>query len=179
MILLVLTKISSPSSLRPADGAIRYRVTTSDGQAIEEFNEGEIISNKDPAIMLASQAGALPSYMERGAKANYTISFTPLNYERNMRIYIYFPKEITFPAGWNETHYGKGCVGVAGTSFPKLTCDYDKFKHMLNITDALSMAEIRPDTITINITDLRNPMRNIKTSPFKIISETVDGYKVD
>ena len=54
VILLVLTKISSPASLRPADGSIRYKVTTSDGQAIEELNEGEIITNKDPAIMLAS-----------------------------------------------------------------------------------------------------------------------------
>lgn len=117
--------------------------------------------------------------MERGAAANYSISFTPHNYERNMRINIYFPKEITFPAGWNKTHWGTGCVGVHGTSFPKLRCEYDEFKHMLNITDALSMAEIRPEYIRINVTDLRNPIRNIKTSPFNITTETADGYKID
>lgn len=142
---MVLTKISSPASLRPADGSIRYKVTTTEGQDIEALTDGEIITNRDPAIMLASQAGALPSYMERGAAANYSITFTPKNYERNMRIYIYFPKEITFPADWNKTHSSTGCVGVKGTSFPKLRCEYYKYEHMLNITDALSMAEIRPD----------------------------------
>lgn len=96
-----------------------------------------------------------------------------------MRIYIYFPKEITFPANWNQTYFDTGCVGVTGTSFPKLRCEYDKYQHMLNFTDALSMAEIRPDKITINITDLRNPIQNIKTSPFRIITETADGYKID
>jgi hypothetical protein len=114
--------------------------------------------------------------MERGAAANYTISFTPINYERNMRIIIYFPVEITFPSGWNETHWGKGCVGIKGTSYPELRCEYNKFSHSLNITNALSMAEIRPELIEMNITDLRNPIRNIKTSPFRIVTETADSY---
>jgi hypothetical protein len=51
---LELTKISSPGSLRPADGSIRYKVTTAGGQDIEALNEGKIVTNLYPALMLAS-----------------------------------------------------------------------------------------------------------------------------
>jgi hypothetical protein len=48
--------------------------------------------NKEPGIISTETAIALPNFMEKGDPANYTISWIPRNFERNMRIIVYFPK---------------------------------------------------------------------------------------
>jgi hypothetical protein len=41
--------------------------------------------------MKSALAAAVPSFMEKGAPANYTIKFVPVNFETNMKILYTFP----------------------------------------------------------------------------------------
>lgn len=101
---MTLTKVTSPPSLRPADGPVRYKVISgndrSRGQDIEAQYVGPTVVNKIAGVIQTNSADATPSYFEKGAPANYTISFVPVNFERNMRIIILFPKQIKFSDDW-------------------------------------------------------------------------------
>ena len=119
---------------------------------------------------------ALPSFMEKGANVNYTFSFIPINFEKDMLIKIRFPPQMTFPNPWNETI---GCVGLNGTSHANLTCRFDRGSNTVTIIDALSKIYIRPKKIIILFTNIINPVSNVITSSFHVETETADGYLID
>ena len=84
---------------------------------------------------------ALPSFMEKGANVNYTLSFIPINFETDMLIIVRFPPEITFANPWNETI---GCIGLKGTNLPNLTCTLDRAANVVTVVSALHKILIRP-----------------------------------
>ena len=114
--------------------------------------------------------------MEKGANVNYTLSFVPVNFEKDMLILVKFPSQITFLDPWNETI---GCVGLNGTSHANLTCTYDRSINTVTVVDALSKIYIRPKKIIILFTNIINPVSNVITGNFHIETETADGYLID
>jgi hypothetical protein len=91
-LIVELTEISSPPSLRPAVGSISYKIRTNSGSGVEEQTEGLSVGNTQPGVMKSELASAVPNFMEKGAPANYTIKFVPINFEANMKILFTFPK---------------------------------------------------------------------------------------
>jgi hypothetical protein len=114
--------------------------------------------------------------MEKGANVNYTLSFVPTNFEKDMLIKVRFPSQITFKDPWDETI---GCVGLNGTSHPELKCTYDRGSNTVTVVDALSKIYIRPKKIIILFTNIINPVSNIITENFNIDTVTADGYAID
>lgn len=126
--------------------------------------------------MLTALAAAVPSFMEKGAPANYTIKFVPVNFENNMKILFTFPKQISFPTPWNAT---ANCVGIRGLSQPEVACILNPNTNTILITNGLAKTLSKPDDIEIHIYDVRNPTENVKTDAFQIETFTADGYAID
>jgi len=72
---IVLTNITSPPSLRPAEGSIVFQVKTTEGFMVEEQGTGLGVVNKKPSRISNTSAGISPSYFELSYFANYTIQF--------------------------------------------------------------------------------------------------------
>ena len=113
---LLFTNVTSPDSLRPATGSIEYRVQTSKGYTIEAYTEDLEVVNTKAGQLLSQYAGVSPAYFEKDAITNYTVAFSPINYEQNMKIVVVVPEQITF----NETIK---CIGLDGTDTKDLTID--------------------------------------------------------
>lgn len=81
---ITFTNITSPDSLRPVNGSVVYSLTTAEGYTIETFSDDLNIKNEFLGSIDVTTAGVSPDYFERNKTANYTFSFSPLNYEQNM-----------------------------------------------------------------------------------------------
>lgn len=171
-----LTRVTSPPSLRPASGSISYSVTTNSGAGIEAQATGLAVGNTEPGVMKSALAAAVPSFMEKGAPANYTIKFVPVNFETNMKILYTFPSQISFPKPWDAA---TGCQGIRGLSQPELACIINQNTNTILVTNGLASSVSRPEEIEIEFLDVRNPTENVKTSAFQIETFTADGYAID
>ena len=158
-----MTRVTSPPSLRPATGSVTYTVTTNSGAGIEAQSTGLPVGNTEPGIMQSVLAAAVPSFMEKGAPANYTIKFVPVNFESNMKILFTFPPQISFPKPWDAVN---GCQGIRGLSQPELACILNPNTNTVLVTNGLAASVSRPDEIEIEFLDVRNPTENVKTSAF-------------
>lgn len=81
---ITFTNITSPYSLRPVNGSVVYSLTTAEGYTIETYSNDLKIKNEFLGNIDVSTAGVSPDYFERNKTANYTFSFSPVNYEQNM-----------------------------------------------------------------------------------------------
>ena len=126
--------------------------------------------------MNSALAAAVPSFMEKGSPANYTVAFVPLNFETNMKILITFPPEISFPKPWDAAN---GCQGLRGLSQPELACILNPNTNTILVTNGLASSVSRPDSIEMQFLDVRNPTENVKTAGFQIETLTSDGYAID
>lgn len=77
----MLTEVTSPKSLRPVEGAISYSIRNSDDYMIESISEGAKVGNNETGIIDPASAGVTPDYWENNVLANYTLAFTPNNFE--------------------------------------------------------------------------------------------------
>jgi hypothetical protein len=118
-----------------------YNLTTKDLADIEAQSTGLSIVNTIPGSIRSDLTDALPSFMEKGANVNYTLSFIPINFETDMLIKVRFPPQITFKNPWNES---VGCLGLKGTNEPKLKCTLDRGSNTVTVTSALNKILIRP-----------------------------------
>ena len=84
LIALNITNIVSPFSLKPSSGSIAFKALTASGALIEEQTTGFVITNSKAGALNVSQSELVPSYFEKDAFANYTLTFVPINYEINM-----------------------------------------------------------------------------------------------
>jgi hypothetical protein len=64
---------------------------TKDGYTIEALSQGLIIKNSNYSLLDLGSVGISPDYYEKNTSANYTISFAPKNFERNMLITLIVP----------------------------------------------------------------------------------------
>ena len=81
IIQLMLTNVTSPSSFRPLDDQIQYRVTNTDGDLIETMMSGLEVQNSLQGAINPNRAGILPDYWDNNVLANYTLGFEFLNFE--------------------------------------------------------------------------------------------------
>ena len=88
---IVITNLTSPPSMRPVNGSIAYQVMTKDGYTIEALSQGLTIKNSNYSLLAPGSVGISPDYYEKNTSANYTVSFVPKNFERNMLITLTVP----------------------------------------------------------------------------------------
>lgn len=114
-----------------------------------------------------------PAFFEKNATTNYTVAFSPVNFEKNMKIVVKIPPEIQNVTGDIQ------CIGTDGTDKRNLTCLTTVLERAVRLTDAVAEQELNPDRIEFILTTLQNPATNILTSSFEIYTETYDGYLID
>jgi hypothetical protein len=73
---------------------------SSAGFLYESLSSGLSIVNTETGTLSSSIASVQPNYFEKSALANYTFSFKPVNYERNMQIWIIIPSGLYVPDGY-------------------------------------------------------------------------------
>jgi hypothetical protein len=77
----MLTEVTSPTSLRPVEGAISYQIVDSEDYLIEAISDGATVGNTETGYIDPATAGVTPDYWENNVLANYTLAFTPNNFE--------------------------------------------------------------------------------------------------
>ena len=92
-----ITDVNNAISLRPIDTSVQFKLLTSQGYTIEAQTTGLIVTNEDPGILSFESSGVTPNYWQKDTLANYTISFTPTNFEQGMLIAIAIPTTVTIP----------------------------------------------------------------------------------
>lgn len=170
-----VTSIKNPFSFMPTDDTLQYTVYTDNGFMIEhtDFSYDLKINNTVEGEFDPNKTAAMPSDFRQNVRANYTLTFSPLNYQQNMKIVVTLPNEINFT---NETLI---CEGMAGTDSPMIDCKVDKKTKKITITDAVTYQRGNPGTIKFNFYQLVNPIENIITNSFKIETYTNLGYPLD
>jgi hypothetical protein len=90
------------------------------------------VNNTIPGDFNPNITSAWPSDFRQNATANYTLTFSPVNYEQGMQIVITLPRQINFT---NQTMI---CMGLAGTDYTQLKCNVDKLTRSITISDAVT-----------------------------------------
>ena len=98
--MITLTEISSPVSMRPTSGTVKYAVETAEGNAVESMTTDLTFQNTEWGERDRNLIEISPSYWEKGKPANYSFIIAPNNYEQNMKIYILLPQQIRVPEKW-------------------------------------------------------------------------------
>jgi len=91
-----------------------------------------------------------------------------------MKIVVGLDPRVGIPWNWNST-----CVGVTGTDKLQLACEADWTNYTITLTDALASKDVMPDVIEFILENLTNPIDNIVTESFTILTKTWDGYEID
>jgi len=174
VLIFKLTNILNANSFRPTDSSLEYKLYDSSGHLVEQKTSGMEIQNTVSSSIDANETGIYLNYWESGAPANYTFSFQPINFEKNMIIKVKVPSEITIPDDFE-------CIGLAGTNLRNLTCSIDKLDyHQLVISDAAITIDTIPELIKFEVQHLINPKRGTNlTESFVISTYTQDGYLID
>ena len=94
-----------------------------------------MIVNAEAGTIDGTSAEVVASYFEKNKTANYTFSFTPVNFERNMRMYVGVPAEVKVPDP-------PICFGLNGTDKRNLTCEHLKENNTLLIPDGFTTMDI-------------------------------------
>ena len=81
---LLITDVVSAPSLAPSNGSIIYKALTSTNFVIEGKDSGFVVTNTEPGALSNVSTEIVPTYFEKDSFSVYTLSFVPLNYERNM-----------------------------------------------------------------------------------------------
>jgi hypothetical protein len=114
------------------------------GDIIEALDTGMNIFNQAPGEIPPKITEAVASYFEKNKTANYTFSFTPLNFERNMRIYVGVPEEIKIPDP-------PICLGLNGTDKRNLTCEEFKNNNTIHIFDGFTTMDISRGQVVLEL----------------------------
>ena len=156
----------------PTDDAIQYTVYTSNGFMIEHtaFSDKLKVNNTVRGDLDPARSSARPDDFRQNVLANYTLAFSPVNYQQNLQIIITLPPQVKFS---NKTLF---CEGLAGTDYPTLNCKVDKKQKTITIDDAVTYQRGNPGTIKIGLSQLVNPIDNIITDSFKIETKTSTNF---
>lgn len=132
----------SAPSLAPSNGSIVFKALTKDNFIIEGKDSGFVVTNTLAGALSNVTTEILPTYFEKDSYSVYTVSFEPLNFERNMQIKLFIPDDlyVVMPA--------PNCTGVKGTSQSKISCNYDRgTTRVLTFTDAVVSTDLMPALI--------------------------------
>lgn len=143
---------------------------------IETLTQGLEITNTLPGSVQGSEASIVPSSFEPAAACNYTLYFSPQNYQQNMYMVLTLPKQIDF------SQNAVKCYGLAGTDndqYGQLKCEIDKTKRTITIKNFVEFQRGNPGDIEILIETLVNPVQNILTDSFVLQTFTHEGYSLD
>lgn len=108
--------------------------------------------------------------------ANYTLAFSPNNFEQNLQIWITVPPEITIPPADERNVTVRG---VKGTDAAEITSVVFYENSSILLTDAVTAKDVAPALIEVSIESLYNPGTNVVTESFAVETRTYDGYKID
>lgn len=171
----MITDIKNPYSEEPTLDAINYSVYTEKMFEIEKTSFAHFlrVNNTIPGDFDVNKTSIVPNDFRLNEEANYTLSFSPVNYEQNMDIVLTIPKEVEF------TSQPLRCEGIAGTDYPVVDCIVDQQARTITINDAVTYQRGNPGTIKILFNKLKNPSENIITNSFSIETKTSDGFKLD
>ena len=168
-----ITNMKNYHSFKPAEKSIEYYVYSSTGNLFEEYVDGIFLQNDTPGQLDALQNGILPGDFRTDFEANYTLTVNLNNFEKNMRIIMSLPEQISFGDEDPE------CTGLSGTSNAELICRADRTEKTLTFTNAVQFYDANPGQMRILLKYLKNPVDNIITDSFLIRTETFDGYQMD
>jgi hypothetical protein len=59
---------------------------------VEAITTGISVGNTLPGVISSDTAGITPDYWENNVLANYTLAFSPNNFEQNLQIWITIPE---------------------------------------------------------------------------------------
>lgn len=158
---MMMTNIESLPSLRPVEGSIAFKILSKEGYIIEAIDTGMSIANLEPGQIDPAESEVSASYFEKNKTANYTFSFVPTNFERNMRMYVGVPIEIKIPDP-------PLCYGLNGTDKRNLTCEYLSENHTLLMTDAFTTMDISRGEVILFFENFTNPEDDVETSRFTV-----------
>lgn len=94
------------------------------------------------------------------------------NFEKSMAFTLFLPTEIDF--GDEDPK----CYLLTGNN-ETLSCVADRKNKTLFFRGVYNFFDANPGTISIMIDKLKNPVKNVVTKSFAIVTQTYDGYSMD
>ena len=91
---MTLTNLIPSPSMRPTEGNLTYNLTTWEGYPLEYSSTSLSFENLYPARISAENATVLPNLWDKGAIANYTLTFEPVGYEINGYLEVFVNEKI-------------------------------------------------------------------------------------
>ena len=171
---VTLSNVTVPGNTRPSTGTVEFQLKTGNGSSLEYLSTSLSFRNTEAGRIDPATAGVQPNYWEKGKLANYTFRFVPVNFEQNMKIVIGLDRRVTIPDNWNRT-----CRGIRGTDKSELACEVDWYNYTITLTDAVATKDVKPDVIEFVLEGLANPIYNVVTDSFTILTRTWDWYDID
>ena len=160
-------------ALRPSSESIEYYVYNSAGVLFEEQTTGMFMTNNVVGKLDPTKNGILPGDFRTDFASNYTLTIQVENFENNMHFTLFLPEEIDFDEA------DPVCIGLSGTDTDTLRCDTSRSTKSLTFTNAFQFKQGNPGEMKILIENLKNPVDNIITKSFSLVTATADGYGMD
>ena len=120
------------------------------------------VTMKTPGTLNPITSSILPNDFRQSYAANYTLTFSPLNFQQNMKVVVTLPPEILF--GSNKVL----CYGAAGTDAVTLNCTTNTVNKTITINDAFAYQVGNPGSVKLIFSTLKNPTLNAVTGSFKV-----------
>lgn len=167
-----ITEVKNSPSYEPSIDSIHYSVYTQ-GALIEQKTSDLHITNSQSGEFSLDSVAVIPDDFRQSFATNYTLEFTPTNYQQNMKLMIGLPSEVLF--GSNRIK----CYGLIGTDKQDLDCQTSTTQKTISITDAFQYQRGNPGNVKIVFETLKNPTENIVTGSFRIATFTPNNYMLD
>ena len=167
-----ISKIKNSGSMEPSSNSVEY-FAYADGNIIEQQTMGLVLQNKEPGYLVRSSSTIMPDDFQQSFMTNYTLQFSPVNFQRGMSVKLTLPQEISFSQSLVL------CYGLEGTDREVLTCATNKQEKSITVTNAFENSVGNPGLVKILYRTLKNPQRNIFTGSFKLETFNQNGFLLD